>query len=330
MEDNTLIVFNSITKFVHSLNECFGEKQRSLQLYSHLIEKTTIIHEGPIQKHINAFRDFCKKNEDAICVKDETKFTQKDITYSDRVFINMSEIFENASPSEKETIWKHILLLMVRFDPAGKAKKILKESLKKSQESNDNEGDFLNNIINKVEKNVSPTDNPMQAVSSIMSSGIFTDLIGSMTSGLNNGELDLGKLMGTVNGMVSNIADKSDMPPEMAGMMSQMTGMMNKLNEMQGTEMKNPKSMSKKQKKRMKQKMKQMVQERDKMVDNLQNVNIQSTENGSENTENGSENTENGSENTENGSENTENGSSGVTFEVLSDENEKQVLASNE
>ena len=58
MEDNTLIVFNAISKFVHSLNECFGEKQRSLQLYGRLIEKTTIIHEGPIKKHINAFKKF--------------------------------------------------------------------------------------------------------------------------------------------------------------------------------------------------------------------------------------------------------------------------------
>ena len=149
MEDNTLIVFNSITKFVHSLNECFGEKQRSLQLYSRLIEKTTIIHEGPIQKHITAFQDFCDKNQEAIYENDETKFTQTNISYSERVFINMSDIFENASKNEKETIWKHLLLLMVRFDPAGKAKKILKESLKKSQENNDNEKNFLDNIISK-------------------------------------------------------------------------------------------------------------------------------------------------------------------------------------
>lgn len=321
MEDNTLIVFNSITKFVHSLNECFGEKQRSLQLYSRLIEKTTIIHEGPIQKHITAFQSFCEKNQDAIYEKDETKFTQTNVSYSERVFINMSEIFENASPSEKETIWKHLLLLMVRFDPSGRAKKILKESLKKSKENSENEENFLNNIINKVEKNVSPSDNPMQAVSSVMSSGLFTDLIGSMTSGLNNGELDLSKLMGTVNGMVSNIADKSDMPPEMAGMMSQMTGMMNKLNEMQGNGTKNPKSMSKKEKKRMKQKMKKMKQNHDKMVENLQNLSVQ------ENTET-EEQTENGNV-TE---ETSENVSEGVTFEVLSDENEneKQVLSTSQ
>ena len=320
MEDNTLIVFNSITKFVHSLNECFGEKQRSLQLYSRLIEKTTIIHEGPIQKHIAAFQSFCDKNQNAIYEKDETKFTQTNISYSERVFINMSDVFKNASQNEKETIWKHLLLLMVRFDPSGRAKKILKESLKKSKESSENEENFLNNIINKVEKNVSPSDNPMQAVSSVMSSGLFTDLIGSMTSGLNNGELDLSKLMGTVQSMVTNLTGKSDMPPEMAGMMSQMTGMMNKLNEMQGSGMKNPKTMSKKQKKRMKQKMKKMKQNHDKMVENLQNLSVQSSGNtGTENTE-----TENITE------ERSEN--EGVTFEVLSDENEneKQVLSTSQ
>ena len=309
MEDNTLIVFNSITKFVHSLNECFGEKQRSLQLYSRLITKTTIIHEGPIKKHITAFQSFCENNKEAIYEKDETKFTQTNISYSERVFINMSDIFGNASQNEKETIWKHLLLLMVRFDPSGRAKKILKESLKKSQKSNENEENFLNNIINKVEQNVSPSDNPMQAVSSVMSSGLFTDLIGSMTSGLNNGELDLSNLMGTVNGMVKNIAEKSDMPPEMAGMMSQMTGMMNKLNEMQGSGMKNPKSMSKKQKKRMKKRMKK---DQDKIVDNLQNLSVQSSENTK----------------TEEPSKNV---NEGVTFEVLSDENGdengKQVLS---
>jgi hypothetical protein len=277
MEDNTLIVFNSITKFVHSLNDCFGEKQRSLQLYSRLIEKTTIIHEGPIKKHIAAFKKFCDTNKNAIYDKDESKFTENQIIYSERVFINMKDVFQTASKDEKEIIWKHFLLLMTRMDPSGKAKKILKESIRKGNESN-NEENFLNNIINKVEQNVTPSDNPMQAVSSVMSSGLFTDLIGNMTSGLNNGELDLGKLMGTVNGMVNNIADKSDMPPEMAGMMSQMTGMMNQLNKMQENGVPNSKTMSKKEKKKMKKKMKKMKSQHDNMVSDLKNLSTTATE----------------------------------------------------
>jgi len=277
MEDNTLIIFNAITKFVHSLNDCFGEKQRSLQLYSRLIEKTTIIHEGPIKKHVSAFQNFCEINKEAIYERNSDKLSDNKIIYSERVFIDMEKIFSHASNNEKETIWKHLLLLLVRLDPTGKARKILRESLKKTQEDNGNEENFLNDIINKVEKNVTPSDNPMQAVSSVMSSGLFTDLIGSMTSGLNNGELDLSKLMGTVNGMVNNIAEKSDMPPEMAGMMGQMTGMMNKLNEMQNNT-KNPKSMSKSQKKKMKKKMKKMKQSHDKMVNELQNISLNQEE----------------------------------------------------
>jgi hypothetical protein len=131
MEDNTLIVFNTITKFVHSLSECFGDKQHSLKLYSHLIQKTTIIHEKPIQKHITSFKYFCDTNKEAIYDKNEKKFIETKISYSDRVFIDMKNIFDLASNEEKNTIWKHLLHLMVRLDPTGKAKKILKESLKK-------------------------------------------------------------------------------------------------------------------------------------------------------------------------------------------------------
>ena len=54
--------------------------------------------------------------------------------------------------------------------------------------------DFLTNIIEKVEQNVSPNDNPMEAISSIMKSGIFQELITGMGSGLQNGTLDLNKL----------------------------------------------------------------------------------------------------------------------------------------
>ena len=55
MEDNNLIIFKAISNFVRDLNDSFGTKQRSLQLYSRLISKTKIIHEGPIKKHVDTF-----------------------------------------------------------------------------------------------------------------------------------------------------------------------------------------------------------------------------------------------------------------------------------
>ena len=51
------------------------------------------------------------------------------------------------------------------------------------------------------------TSNPMEAVSSIMKSGVFNDLIQGMGSGLEDGSLDMNKLMGTVSTMVTQMND---------------------------------------------------------------------------------------------------------------------------
>ena len=48
----------------------------------------------------------------------------------------------------------------------------------------------------------------MEAVSSIMQSGIFTELVGGMGSGLEDGTLDLGKLMGSVQKMVTTLNEE--------------------------------------------------------------------------------------------------------------------------
>ena len=37
MEDSQLAVFNAISKFISCLNECYGPKQLSLQLYNTLL-----------------------------------------------------------------------------------------------------------------------------------------------------------------------------------------------------------------------------------------------------------------------------------------------------
>ena len=46
---------------------------------------------------------------------------------------------------------------------------------------------------------------PMEAVTSIMQSGVFQELVTGMGEGLQNGDLDLSKLMGTVQNMVGNL-----------------------------------------------------------------------------------------------------------------------------
>ena len=203
MTDTSLITFKAISNFTNCLEEVFGEEHRFLKLYAHLINKTQIAHEKPILKHIEAFRLFCVSNRDAIEQKNYKKFEMNNITYSERVYIDMKIIFTSADQETSSIIWKHLLTISALVDPTGKAKQLLKESTKTGK--NGSEANFLTDIIEKVEQNVDPNANPMEAVTSIMQSGVFQELVTGMGEGLQNGDLDLSKLMGTVQNMVGNL-----------------------------------------------------------------------------------------------------------------------------
>ena len=243
---NHLVVFKSISNFISSLNECFGKEQKTLQLYARLISRTTVAHEDAIDKHIGIFKKFLNVNKDEILSK-SIHLQEHKISYNERVYINMGPILKKADNSEKDVIFQHLLNIFSQIDPESNAKKVLKDSMKKNKHSDDNvaEENFINNLIENVSKNVDENDDPLKTVNNIMQSGVFTDLLGGMSNGINNGELDLGRLMGTVQTMVtslSNIEGDVNIPkmgsgggggnqqPDLGNMMSQMMGMMSQMN----------------------------------------------------------------------------------------------------
>lgn len=207
---NNILIFKAISGFIRDLSDLYGKEQRSLNLYRRLIEKTSIIHEQAISKNIEIFRKFCVANRDAFQLADSDKVGETVIKYSDKVFIDMAAIFKLADSDSKQSIWKHLLTISAFVDPGSNAKKMLKEM---SQDSKNNGGsgkeeDFLSSIIQKVEGSIDPeaaSANPMAAISSIMTSGVFTDLIGSMQSGIESGELNIEKMLGTVQSMLGGL-----------------------------------------------------------------------------------------------------------------------------
>ena len=236
MNDNSLIIFKSITNFVSQLNENFGKSNKSLQLYNRLIEKTTVTHEKVILKHIECFQKFCVSNRNEIISKNHN-FNVEQVKYSDRVFINLKQIFNKSDRQDREVLWKHLLTISALTDPSGKAKEVLKQQKAKKTASKGKGGeeDFLSNLIDKVEKNVKPdTDNPMEAVTSMLSSGVFTELVSDMNQGLENGDLNIGRLMGSVQNMMSDLGPQGgaggEGMPDLGGMMGQMTQMMGQMN----------------------------------------------------------------------------------------------------
>ena len=231
--DTSLVYFKAISNFTSELGEIFSKKQRSLKLYCRLINKTTIVHDNSINKHIQAFRKFCVSNREAIINKSVDKIITSKIEYSERVFIDIVEIFKLSDKDTSKIIWEHLLCISALVDPAGKAKEVLKKNLEEGK-TGSKEANFLTDIINKVEEHVDPNANPMEAVSSIMKSGVFTDLIGGMNNGLSNGSLDLGKLMGAVQGVVGQMGDNIGGDPNTDNAMNMLTSMMGNLGNNSG------------------------------------------------------------------------------------------------
>ena len=193
--------FENINKFVSDLTEVFGNKQHSLLLYNRLLCKTTIKHTDMISKHISCFHEFITKNKKAILEKDNTLLVSPIIFFSKKVNIKMDEIFKMSDSETSNIIWKHLLVITNCLEPSEEVMNLLKKSL----DEKSSEGQFLNNLFQKIEKNVDPTSNdPMSAIMGLMSSGVFTDLISNMNSGMQDGSLDIGKLFGTVQGMMSS------------------------------------------------------------------------------------------------------------------------------
>jgi hypothetical protein len=224
MDIITLTTFKAIVNFTESIGDIFANKNRGLKLYQHLISKTTFCHDKAIEKHINAFKKFCVTNRDAILENDEKKIQMNNITYSNKVYINIPFILGMCASDQKNAIWKHLLVISALTDPLSRAKEILKNKKEEEDKEKNSESNFLSKIMDKVEKNIDVNADPMSAVSSIMSSGMFNEMIDEMNTGMQNGSIDLGKLLGTVQTMVSetngNSSGTEGNIPDLSGIMS--------------------------------------------------------------------------------------------------------------
>jgi len=206
--DNRILTFKCICNLIKDLNDSFGKYQKSLFLYSALMEKTGIIHEEPIKKHIKIFYTFIKENEQAILEKQEKNFQSYKIMYSDKVGIDFQHIFELADNDEKKAIFHHLLTMMAVLDPSSTAKEVLKKEIenKKKLGEKPSEESFLKDIINKVNDQMDDNmDNPLQLMNKMMSSGVFNEIVENMNTSLSSGDLDLGKMVNSIQMVLGNL-----------------------------------------------------------------------------------------------------------------------------
>lgn len=233
---NNLVAFKAITNFISDLSQVFAEKNRSLALYNRLLEKTGISHEKAISKHVECFTEFCTANREAILIKDQSKITSNIITYSEKVFLNIEEILNECDSETKEAVWNHLLAISATVDPASNAKKILRETMERQIASSSGgegkEAQFITSIVDKIESNITPEamQNPMAAIGNMLSSGVLTEMVGSLQKGLSDGSIDMGRLLGTFQGLAGNLPGGEGggmaLPFDITTIMGMMGGMM--------------------------------------------------------------------------------------------------------
>lgn len=221
--------FNTLKKFVHEMASFFQDDM-ALKLYNHLLRKTNIKHRAPVSRHLQIFTEFCKNNRKQI-LSSNTAFQQTKLEYSKRVYIDFSKIFKDIEdgdegPETQSVLFDHLLVLSMVFDPEGQANKVLKE--KAGDEANDEikhlfgNNPFLAEMMEKVEGHVKPGANPMEAMSSMVSSGLLEELVGGMQQKIQSGEVDMDQLMGSVQRITSSL------PPEQMQAIAPMLNMAGK------------------------------------------------------------------------------------------------------
>lgn len=237
--------FTKIADFVGQLKEvvCVNDSTyHEVALYNHLLSKTKLSHKQAIQRHIDLFTEFCSRNHDALINKDYRRIVYRKITYSEKVFIDLYDILSNPS-TDSETasaIWNHLLVIQATIDPTSEARAIL-QNLKQTSST---EGQFLDGFLSKIEGSIDKEKmqgDPLSAATSILQSGVLNDLVGSIDQGVKSGNLDLGKLVGTVQQMLGGLTSQgggtaaaSPGGIDIGGLMGMMGGMMGGMGGGQG------------------------------------------------------------------------------------------------
>jgi len=233
-------IFIKVLNFVHDLNDVFGKKYNNIKLYNKFLKETPMENAKAVKKQNSIFKNFVQNNFEAILKKDITFLEDHQILFSDKVFINIKEIVEEADQDTSHQIFQHLQLIAYLFTNDQNMKAALSNSYKVSPpistKTDQAESEFIHNYMSKIEQSFGEKDfsDPMTATLGLLKSGVFTDMIKTLQTDVSSGKLDVNKLLGNVQGMMSQISsdtkENGDAPPldinslMNGGMISQMLG----------------------------------------------------------------------------------------------------------
>jgi len=206
---DSLKFFSKALAFISELNKVFSKKYPSIQLYYKLLKKTPIGNTKGIQKQNEYILSYLMENAEGIKEKDVSKMKETIIQPHPSIYLEITSYLKEANKDTRNVIFSHLQLLSYLASPSEEWKTTLQQSTNThdSTRGGKKENAFLDQFINKIEKQFDGKEfqDPMSAAMSMMQSGLFSDIMQSMSEGVQNGELDPKALLSTVQSSLTEL-----------------------------------------------------------------------------------------------------------------------------
>ena len=218
MDEKYIKAFNAVVTFVNDLWEVFGNSSKAspLNLYRRLICHIKPTDVDAINKALSGFRQFLITYEDAI-LTDNLDVIPRGVLIkygtSKGVFLEIQKyIYQTKNDSEtREAIRQHLVTISAILEPNEKKMGELEKRIGDlNVDPGTKEGEFITGIIRKAQDTMQgvDTDNPTQAIMGMLSSGVIQDVIVGLQQGVGSGEMDLSKLLGSMQTAIGAITSQ--------------------------------------------------------------------------------------------------------------------------
>lgn len=220
MNERLNTAFSEIQSFVDLSNDIL-QSYKSVALWNRLINNPNSTNDDLTKERcIKAFTNFCVRFKNQI-TNDEISFDDNckyHIKYSDRMYIDVKELWKKANSNDKTVIKNYLLTLsalLIKDDNALKLlndredKKSPMDVIKDSLDKNTKEDVLLGNIVDKLggvmETLKDKEDvNVQDVIMNLMGNGLMNDVLNDAKSKYENGDI---KISGMLNSF-TNLAKK--------------------------------------------------------------------------------------------------------------------------
>jgi hypothetical protein len=184
----------------------FGDKDVNIFNYYKVCKHTPITKQNIIKNHVTLFSNFLLPNKDNIIKQNFSKLNPSEIRMSDKTYIDFKQVFEKANKEWRPAIFQHLQYLLYLIHPEEE----VKEALVPTEKETSKETEVLNNFVEKLQENFKNHENknPVELGLDLLKNGTFMNMYQDINKSLQNGDLKLDKLLGSVQNIIGELTQE--------------------------------------------------------------------------------------------------------------------------